>query len=553
LAPWRILIEPSPRVVERSERRRAVALAGVSLPIVAYGLVSVALDPAARGIHAIVLVLAVAAYAASRTTHLRIAGITGTVACAVTPLVGMSSPAANTSAIEEIVWLVAAVGLPGLCMPLSWAVGLALLTVAGATGAAVVNPEISHGAAVRVGAMTALVTVLSTVYALIRGRNERSLDRAQAFAEQIVESMGDAVFVTGVDGVIRRANGGAAALLSTPADDLLGLRMKELLAMADAERDEACRRIQADGAGGQTLSLAVPGGEPVPVSFRSSPIHDAAGEVLGHVCVARDLRETLRLLTEAAEAEAQRTRADELQAVNEQLVATQEQLVQAAKLATVGELAASVAHELNNPLLAILGYTSLMEQQLEIDRGAEGPLRYVPKMATAARRCQAIVRRWLDFSRRSSSRRARIDLVDVVDTTVGLATPQLQKLGAEIHIELDGELRIRGDANQLGQVVMNLLVNAGQALDERGAIHVEGRRIDGEVRLAVRDDGRGMSPELREQVFQPFFTTKPEGQGTGLGLAVSAGIVADHDGRIEVESSPGEGSTFTMILPVGEG
>jgi len=548
---WRWLIDPASVVRTAVERRRAVTLAGIALTILAHGILSTLMDPDARGIHATVALLAGAAYALSRTSHLRIGGILGTLACATTPLVGMATPESTTSAPEEIIWLVAAVGLPGLCMPLRWAVAASVAIAAAAVGSALVNPGIPEEAAIEIGALTLLVAVLSAVYAVIRGRNEADLERATALAEQVVDSMVDAVFVVGPDGRIQRVNGAASAMLDRPSEALVGTPMKDLLGLEGEERDRACRRLQSGDLQAESLELGGAGGDSVPVSLSSGPIQTSpGGEVLGHVCVARDMRETLRLLAESAEAQVQRERAEELEAVNRRLVETQEQLVQTAKLATVGELAASVAHELNNPLLAILGYTSLLEQQLEPDSGPPGAHRYVARTATAARRCQAIVRRWLDFARRSGGEYSPIDMTEVIDTASALAAPQLHKNGAELQVQTNGGLEVQGDPTQLGQVLMNLLVNAGHAVDGKGTIRITATCDEDEVRVSVQDDGCGMSEEVLAKAREPFFTTKPAGHGTGLGLSITDGILADHRGRLEIESTVGVGSTFTVILPV---
>ena len=126
---------------------------------------------------------------------------------------------------------------------------------------------------------------------------------------------------------------------------------------------------------------------------------------------------------------------------------------------------------------------------------------------------------------------------------------QLYRHGAELCTELDGDLLVQGSRGQLEQVVTNLLMNACQALDGAGSITVRGQCLDDEVRLQVIDDGPGMDPDVRDRIFEPFFTTKPEGSGTGLGLSVSAGIVREHGGRIEVASEPDQGATFTVSLP----
>jgi signal transduction histidine kinase len=243
-------------------------------------------------------------------------------------------------------------------------------------------------------------------------------------------------------------------------------------------------------------------------------------------------------------------RAEELAALHEQLLAAQEQLVQAAKLAAVGELAAGVAHELNNPLTATLGYASLLEAKLEDSEFSRARLHgWVDQLSESTRRCQDICQRLLSFARMSGGEHEAVDVGEVVRSTASLLRHQLDRHGAELCTELDGDLLVQGSRGQLEQVVTNLLMNACQALDGAGSITVRGQCLDDEVRLQVIDDGPGMDPDVRDRIFEPFFTTKPEGSGTGLGLSVSAGIVREHGGRIEVASEPDQGATFTVSLP----
>jgi len=258
-----------------------------------------------------------------------------------------------------------------------------------------------------------------------------------------------------------------------------------------------------------------------------------------------------RLMAEAAAAETMRRKAMELEAVNAELVDAQEQLVQAAKLAAVGELAAGVAHELNNPLTAVMAYISVIKRHIERGETDHEPLyEHLDAMMEAADRCRDITAGLLKFSRGSSRKRESVDLAEVAHSAVTLAKPQLKRLKCEAVEEMEGPLRVTGNANRLEQVVINLLVNAGQALDKGGEIYIRGTASGNQAQLTVADTGCGMDEETQTRIFNPFFTTKPPGSGTGLGLSVSSGIVREHGGRIEVESSPGQGTTFTISLPL---
>ncbi len=241
-------------------------------------------------------------------------------------------------------------------------------------------------------------------------------------------------------------------------------------------------------------------------------------------------------------------RVEELQALNQRLTETREQLVQAAKLAAVGELAAGVAHELNNPLTAAMASAELLSSKVEALGPGAGHLQpWITRMLEATERCRVICERLLSFARQTGGEREDVALWEVVESTVELLDYPLRKHQAHVTVDLEAPLVVNGVRGQLEQVLTNLVLNACQA----GArdIEIRGRRSDGQIRLTVADDGPGIAADAVDRVFQPFFTTKPPGSGTGLGLSVSAGIVREHGGRIEVESSLEEGATFTVILP----
>ena len=232
----------------------------------------------------------------------------------------------------------------------------------------------------------------------------------------------------------------------------------------------------------------------------------------------------------------------------------QEQLVQAAKLATLGELTTGVAHELNNPLNNIGLFTGNVIDLVKVGRqDKERILGDLEKTMQQVRKATQIISHLRTFGRAAPVSREPLDVNAVVEQALSLMGEQLRVRGIEAHLDLtpDGPL-VLGNAIQLEQVFLNLLSNARDALADspRKAISVSSRLDGGIVRLAFRDTGPGIPPELEQRVFDPFFTTKDVGAGTGLGLSITYGIVRDHGGSISVDSRAGEGATFVVELPV---
>jgi len=237
----------------------------------------------------------------------------------------------------------------------------------------------------------------------------------------------------------------------------------------------------------------------------------------------------------------------ELTAFAEELERSQSQLVQAEKMAAVGRLTASIAHEINNPLQAI--QTSLhLTMHPNLDEA--GRRRYLGIAQEEMRRLVQIVRRMLDFYRPASSMACDLDLNRAVQDALAIANKKLQQAHIQVNVRLAPDLPpVWGSANQLSQVFLNIIINALEAMNDGGNIWV-GTAYHAErdqVVAAFRDSGTGITPEVREHFFEPFHTTKTN--GTGLGLAISYGIVKRHKGTIEVESAPGEGATFIVCLP----
>jgi two-component system NtrC family sensor kinase len=233
--------------------------------------------------------------------------------------------------------------------------------------------------------------------------------------------------------------------------------------------------------------------------------------------------------------------------------------VQSDRLATLGQLAASVAHEINNPVSGVLNLSMLLERLMangSYPPGREAEFRkYLSLISTETSRVGRIVSDLLAFSRRSKPQRAPADLNKLVRTTMGLADHKLRLISAEVVLDLQENLPlVECDSSQMQQVILNLVLNGAQAMQPRGGgtLTIRTRLIPKEesVELSIQDTGEGIAPENMSKIFDPFFTTKPEGKGVGLGLAVLYGIVKAHEGEVEVISRRNEGTTFTVTLPL---
>jgi signal transduction histidine kinase len=231
---------------------------------------------------------------------------------------------------------------------------------------------------------------------------------------------------------------------------------------------------------------------------------------------------------------------------------SQEQLIQSEKLSSLGQLAASIAHEVNNPLSGILMYTQLLTKRINSDKATkESTLDYLAKMESELVRSTGLVRNLLDFARQSAPALVEADLNDIVNRVLELTAHSARLNKVEVVKELDPSLpRLTADANQLQQVCTNLVVNAIQAMPQGGRLTLRTSLADSQLKLEVQDTGSGISPENMRKLFTPFFSTKKEVKGVGLGLAVSYGIIQRHRGKIEVQSEEGKGTTFTVYLPV---
>jgi len=232
-------------------------------------------------------------------------------------------------------------------------------------------------------------------------------------------------------------------------------------------------------------------------------------------------------------------------------LATRRQIGRSEKLASIGRLAAGVAHEINNPLTGVLTFAHLLRQKVNMDDQDRQDLDLIIRETT---RAAEIVRGLLDFARERPALKEPLDCNEVIRRTLRLLGNQKVFQQIAIVEDLADDLpRVDGDMNQLQQVLLNLSLNACEAMPGGGTLSVRTSARDGRVWIEVTDTGCGIKEEHLESVFEPFFSTKPAGKGTGLGLSVSYGIVRQHGGSLEVDSVEGRGATFTLILPAPEG
>lgn len=230
-----------------------------------------------------------------------------------------------------------------------------------------------------------------------------------------------------------------------------------------------------------------------------------------------------------------------------------EQRIQhAEKLASLGQLAGGIAHEINNPLGVILCYTDLLKSQMaDFPQG----LKDVAIIEKHAINCQRIVADLLEFARGQETARQPAALNDTLEDVVRMVEHQFRRQHCAIELDLDPRLPlVELDTNKMKQVYLNLLMNSLQAINGRGTIRITTRGLPevGKVQIIFWDNGAGISPEIIDRIFDPFFSTKKTGEGTGLGLSVSYGIIKDHGGDIQVESEMGQWTRFTIELPVEE-
>jgi PAS domain S-box-containing protein len=420
---------------------------------------------------------------------------------------------------------------------------------------------------------------------------EATLREAEAVYHSLVETLPQNILRKDLDGRFTFANSNFCNTLGKPLEEIVGKTDFDFFSRELAERyvnDD--HKVIHDRA---TLDVVeehvTPAGKRLYVQVMKTPVYGPDGRVVGvqgifwdvteRKLAEQELERKNRLLEEAVESEREAL---------EQLKKTQSHLVQQEKLASLGQMVAGVAHEINNPLAFVINNTAVLQRDLRgltelitLYRTADGCLKeqcpqlmkeigelseqvdvdytlgnlqeMLNRSREGLKRIQQIVRDLRDFARLDESDLHEVDLNAGIQSTVNIILGHAKKKQVKIETRFDPLLPpVACQPAKVNQVVMNLLSNAIDASNESGRVVVRTAAVDGCARIEVEDEGSGIPPEVRERIFDPFFTTKPLGEGTGLGLSISYGIVNDHGGTIEVDSTPGKGSRFTVNLPIRE-
>ncbi len=397
------------------------------------------------------------------------------------------------------------------------------------------------------------------------------------YVANIISSIADMLVVTNDKGHITLINQTTTKALGYAADELMGQGITMLVYDSDDVGNLTDKLAHNGTLREYETRYKTKGGRIIPVHVSCARLSDSEDNTLGMVYVARDISERLRVAQELQKEK------DEQQVLIEKLQAAQNQLLQSEKMASVGQLAAGVAHEINNPmgfigsnihslrghiaqLLTVLGAYEQSEQFLprnsealervtqakkeaEVDYLKSDIIELIKESQEGVTRVKQIVQDLKEFSHVDNTTWQWIDLHKGIDSTLNVARNEL-KYKVEI-IKKYGEIpQIQCLASQLNQVFMNIFVNAAHAIKDQGTITIRTGLKDDRVWIEISDNGKGIDPEHLKRIFEPFFTTKPVGQGTGLGLSLSYGIVKKHGGNIEVESQLEQGTTFRICLPI---
>ncbi len=307
--------------------------------------------------------------------------------------------------------------------------------------------------------------------------------------------------------------------------------------------------ITAGGGEEREYRIVRPDGEIRWIMDRGFPITAENGEIIRIAGIAEDITDRKR--SEEALLNAHADLEKRVLDRTADLQHTYKQLLHAEKLAAIGQLSASIAHEFNNPLYGVMNILSGIKRRAPLD---DEDTKLVEMGLTECSRMKNLINDLQDFNRPTSGKLAPMDIHAAIDSVLLLSKKDLKTKGINVEKNYGSKAApLIAIADQIKQVILNLLNNATDACDGGGTIKISTRRVDNNVIMRIQDTGRGIKEEDMEYIFEPFFTTKPEVKGTGLGLSVSYGIIKGHGGTIEVKSEPGKGSTFTVMLPTEGG
>jgi len=366
-----------------------------------------------------------------------------------------------------------------------------------------------------------------------RKKMERELREANDFLMNLIDSSVDGIIVTNMKGNILLFNKGAENLLGYRSGEVVEkMNIRSIYPPGVAK--EVMEKLKSPDFGGVGKLTSFPifhrrkDGEMIEGDLSASLIYDEKGNEIASVGIFKDLRERSKMERELRE--------------------IQQALLQSEKLAAMGRLTSQIAHELNNPIYGIMNTLELLKTEIPPESKRR---RILDLSLSEIQRLSEMLRNMLSFSKPEEEKRRPIKIDELIEGILLVMEKQMRESNIQVEISFNPDIpEIMASTNQMRQVMLNILKNAKEAMPKGGTLTVRTSREDNRVLIHIQDTGMGVPEEIRDKIFEAFFTTKQKVKGVGLGLSVCYGIIKDHGGDIKVESEEGKGTTFIISLPV---
>jgi two-component system NtrC family sensor kinase len=366
-----------------------------------------------------------------------------------------------------------------------------------------------------------------------RKRMERELKEANDFLMNLIDSSVDGIIVTNMKGDILLFNKGAENLLGYKSEEVVEkMHIRNIYPPGVAK--EVMDKLKSPDYGGIGKLTSFPivhrrkDGELIEGDLSASLIYDEKGNEIASVGIFKDLRERLR--------------------IERELQKMQEALLQSEKLAAMGRLTSQIAHELNNPIYGIMNTLELLKTEISPESKRR---RILDLSLSEIQRLSEMLRNMLSFSKPEEEKRRPIKIDELIEGILLMMERQMRESNIQVETSFAPDIpEIMASTNQMRQVMLNLIKNAKEAMPKGGNLFIRTGKEDNSVLIYIQDTGMGIPEEIRDKIFEAFFTTKQKVKGVGLGLSVCYGIIKDHGGEVKVESEEGKGTTFIISLPI---